>query len=73
MRAPFAASSVGVSPSECALLEAAQERSRTDVLEHCGVIIPAQDWARFERWVNAPAKVIPALRTLAATRPAWQD
>jgi hypothetical protein len=37
------------------------------------VTIPAADWEKFEEWANAPAKTIPALRHLAATRPAWED
>lgn len=37
------------------------------------VTIPEADWEKFEEWVNAPAKTIPALRRLAATRPAWED
>ena len=89
MRAIPAVLSVRVSPSERALLEAAAEHSRTnlsdfvrrkaieaaemDVLEHRRVTIPAEDWEKFERWVHAPAKEVPALQKLAATRPAWQD
>lgn len=81
--------SVRVSPNERALLEAAAEQARTnlsdfirrkaleaaelDVLDHRAVTIPAKDWDKFEGWVNAPAKEVPALRKLAATRPAWQD
>ena len=81
--------SVRVSPNERALLETAAEQSRTnlsdfirrkaleaaemDVLNHRVITIPAADWAKFEGWVNAPAKDIPALRNLAATRPAWQE
>jgi uncharacterized protein (DUF1778 family) len=37
------------------------------------VTIPAADWEKFEEWANAPAKTIPALHRLAATRPAWED
>lgn len=81
--------SVRVSPAERALLETAADHARTnlsdfvrrkaleaaeqDVLDHRLVTIPAEDWDKFERWVNAPAKEIPALRKLSATRPAWQD
>jgi uncharacterized protein (DUF1778 family) len=81
--------SVRVSPAERALLETAAEQARTnlsdfirrkaieaaeqDVLERRLVTIPADDWERFERWVDAPAKDVPALRRLAATRPAWRD
>ena len=81
--------SVRVSPSERDLLEFAAEQARTslsdfvrrkaleaaemDVLEHRVVTIPAEDWEKFEAWVNAPAKDVPALRKLATSRPAWQD
>jgi uncharacterized protein (DUF1778 family) len=81
--------SVRVSPSERDILEFAAEQSRTslsdfvrrkaleaaemDVLEHRLVTIPAADWEKFEAWVDAPAKDVPALRELAASRPAWQD
>ena len=81
--------SVRVSPSERDLLEFAAEQARTslsdfvrrkaieaaemDVLEHRVVTIPAEDWEKFEAWVNTPAKDVPALRKLATTRPAWQD
>ena len=37
------------------------------------VTIPAEDRERFEAWMAAPPKAVPALRDLAATRPAWQD
>lgn len=81
--------SIRVSPGERELLEAAAEHARTnlsdfmrrkaleaaemDILDRRIVTIPARDWEKFESWVNAPAKVVPALRELAATRPAWQD
>jgi uncharacterized protein (DUF1778 family) len=81
--------SVRVSPGERDLLEAAAAHSRTnlsdfvrrkaleaaeiDVLDHRLVTIPAADWEKFENWVKAPPKSVPALRDLAATRPAWQD
>jgi uncharacterized protein (DUF1778 family) len=81
--------SVRVSPSERDLLEFAAEQARTslsdfvrrkaleaaemDVLEHRVVTIPAEDWEKFEAWVNTPAKDVPALRKLATSRPAWQD
>jgi uncharacterized protein (DUF1778 family) len=81
--------SVRVSPNERALLQAAAAQARTnisdfvrrkaleaaeiDVLDHRLVIIPAADWEQFESWVRSPAKDVPALRDLAATRPAWQD
>ncbi len=80
--------SVRVSPNERILLEMAAEQSRTtlsdfirrkaieaaeaDVLEQKTFIIAAADWEKFEAWANSPAKDVPPLRTLAATRPAWQ-
>jgi len=81
--------SVRVSPNERDLLEAAAEQARTslsdfirrraieaaemEVLEHRIVTIPAEHWKKFEAWVDAPAKEVPALRKLAASRPIWQD
>lgn len=81
--------SVRVSPNERNLLEIAAEQARTnlsdfvrrkaieaaemDVLDHRLVSIPTADWEKFEAWVDAPAKDIPALRKLAVSLPAWQD
>ena len=81
--------SVRVSPSERDLLAAAAAQARTtlsdfvrrkaleaaelDLLDHRMVTIAAADWERFEAWAHAPAKPVPALRELSATRPAWQD
>jgi uncharacterized protein (DUF1778 family) len=81
--------SVRVSARERELLATAAEHERTnlsdfirrraveaaenDVLDHRIVTIPAADWEKFEAWVEAPAKDIPALHDLAAHRPAWQD
>jgi uncharacterized protein (DUF1778 family) len=81
--------SVRVSQSERDLLETAAQQAHTnlsdfirrkaieaaemDVLNHRMVTIPAGDWEKFEAWVEAPAKVVPALRKLAATKPAWQE
>ena len=81
--------SVRVSPSERHLLEMAAEQARTnlsdfvrrkaveaaemDVLNHRFVTIPAADWEKFEAWVDAPAREVPALRDLATSVPAWQD
>ncbi|HEX9659979.1 MAG TPA: DUF1778 domain-containing protein [Rhodothermales bacterium] len=81
--------SVRVSAKERELLEAAAERSRTnlsdfvrrkaveaaevDLLRQNRVTIPASDWERFEAWVGSPPKDVPALRKLAETRPAWRD
>lgn len=80
--------SVRMNAAERALLEAAAEQAHTnlsdfirrkaleaaeqDVLDHRLVTIPAGDWEKFEDWVKAPAKDVPALRKLSATRPAWQ-
>ena len=81
--------SVRVSASERDLLEAAAAQARTnlsdfmrrkaieaaemELLDHRLVSIPAADWEKFKRWAQAPAKDVPALRALAAIRPAWQD
>lgn len=81
--------SVRVSPSERALLEVAAQHSRTSlsdfvrrraleaaeitVLDHRLLTIPAADWQKFEAWAQAPAKDVPALVELAASRPAWQE
>lgn len=81
--------SVRVTPGERDLLELAAVQARTnlsdfirrkaieaaemDVLDHRLVTIPAEDWEKFEAWVQAPAKSVPSLRKLAASRPAWQE
>ena len=81
--------SVRVSPVERVLLEKAAEQARTnlsdfirrkaieaaeqELSEHRLVTIPSEDWDRFENWVHAPAKEVPALRKLSATHLAWQD
>jgi uncharacterized protein (DUF1778 family) len=81
--------SLRVSPPEREMLEAAAAQARTnlsdfvrrraldaaeiELMMHPVVIIPATDWEKFEAWAHAPAKQVPALRELAATRPAWQD
>ena len=81
--------SVRVSPGERDILEFAAGQARTslsdfvrrkaleaaeiDVLDQRVVSIPAADWEKFEAWVSSPAKDVPALRDLAARRPAWQD
>lgn len=81
--------SVRVSSSERDLLETAAEQARTslsdfirrkaieaaemEVLDYRVVTIPVEDWEKFEAWVSAPAKDIPALRELANSRPVWQD
>jgi len=81
--------SVRVSQNERDLLEMAADQARTnlsdfvrrkaieaaemDVLDHRLVTIPAEDWDKFEAWLEAPAKNVPALRQLAAIQPAWQE
>jgi uncharacterized protein (DUF1778 family) len=81
--------SVRVSPHERALLEAAAEHARTnlsdfvrrkaieaaelELLDQRLVTIPAEAWEIFEAWVREPAKSVPGLRDLSATRPAWED
>jgi uncharacterized protein (DUF1778 family) len=78
-----------MSPGERDLLEIAAEQARTslsdfirrkaieaaevEVLDHRVVTILAKDWEKFEVWVGAPAKDVPALRKLATSRPVWQD
>lgn len=89
MARPTQILSVRVSADERDLLELAAEHGRTnlsdfvrrkaiegaemDVLGRRVVSIPATDWERFEAWTSEPAKEIPALRELAAHRPAWRD
>ena len=89
MSTPNPPVSVRVSPTERDLLEAAAAQARTslsdfvrrkaleaaelEVLDQRLITIPAADWERFEAWAMAPAKPVPALRELAATKPAWQD
>ena len=81
--------SVRVSPDERQLLEADAGHARTslsdfirrkaidgaeaEMLDRSSVVIPAAEWAKFEAWVDAPAKPMPALRKLANLTPAWQD
>jgi uncharacterized protein (DUF1778 family) len=81
--------SVRVSPNERVLLESAAQQARTslsdfirrkaieaaeaDLLDQRVVTIAADDWAKFEAWLDAPPHDKPELRALAAIRPAWQD
>ena len=81
--------SVRVSPAEREMLEAAAAQARTslsdflrrraldaaeiELLTYARVTIPAADWERFEAWAHRPARPVPALRELAAIRPAWPD
>jgi uncharacterized protein (DUF1778 family) len=81
--------SVRVSPNERLLLETAAGHARTslsdfirrkaidgaeaEMLERSAVTIPASEWAKFEAWVDSPAKVVPALSKLASHKPQWQD
>ncbi len=51
----------------------ALEAAEIELLAHPIVTIPAADWDKFEAWAHAPAKPVPALRDLAATKPAWLD
>lgn len=80
--------SVRVSSDERALLEDAAEQAHTnlsdfvrrkaleaaeiDVLSRSIVTIPAQDWERFEAWIERPAGTIEALEQLAARTPSWE-
>lgn len=81
--------SVRVSPHERDLLEAAASHARTslsdfvrrkaleaaeaDLLDRRVVTIPVADWERFEAWALSPAREVPALARLAASRPKWRD
>jgi len=81
--------SVRVSAGERQMLQAAADQARTnlsdfvrrkaleaaemELLANPRIVIPAVDWEKFESWAHAPARQVPALRELAATRPAWQD
>ena len=81
--------SVRMSSSERNLLEAAAAQAHTslsdfvrrkaldaaelDVMERRIVTIPAEDWEKFEAWVEAPATEIPALKELSNTPPSWQE
>ena len=60
--------SVRVNPAERAMVEAAEQ----DLLEQRQVVIPVEDWERFEAWVHAEPRQIEALRKLATSRPAWE-
>lgn len=59
-----------VSQSERDPLKAAAEQARTGLSDADNRVatIPAEDWETFEAWVDAPAKEVPALRRLAASR-----
>jgi uncharacterized protein (DUF1778 family) len=46
--------------------------AEAEMLERSGVTIPAAEWEKIEAWVDAPAKVLPALRELASHTPKWQ-
>ena len=80
--------SVRVNSEERALLEAAAEQSQTslsdfvrrralesaemEVLGRSVVTIPAEEWKKFEAWLDRPAKSLPALVKLARTQPSWK-
>jgi uncharacterized protein (DUF1778 family) len=80
--------SVRVSADERDLLARAAEQDRTtlsdfirrkaiegaemDLLDRRVVTIPAAEWDKFEAWAAAPPREVPALRALAAARPAWE-
>ena len=80
--------SVRLDDKERALLEAAAEDARTtlsdfvrrkaieaaeiEVLERSNVVIPAEDWEKFEAWVNRPAEALPGLEELARLKPTWE-
>jgi uncharacterized protein (DUF1778 family) len=81
--------SVRVNPAERAMLEAAAQAARMnlsdfirrkvveaaerDLLERRQDRIPAEDWEKFEAWVNAEPRQIAALHELAVSRPVWES
>lgn len=81
--------SVRVSPGERRLLEAAAAQAGTslsdfvrrkaieaaafELLARRSITVPAAARDRFDAWASAPAKPVPALHALAASRPAWLD
>ncbi len=44
-----------------------------EMLARSAVTIPTSKTAKFEAWVDAPAKVVPALRKLASHKSVSQD
>lgn len=80
--------SVRLSEAERSLLEAAASHARTklgdfirrkaleaaeeELLERRSIEIPANRWAEIEALMNAPARVIPAVKELARYAPAWK-
>lgn len=50
----------------------ALEAAEMAVMERRTITIPAEDWERFEAWIESPAVEIPALKELANTGPTWQ-
>jgi uncharacterized protein (DUF1778 family) len=80
--------SVRLNAQERALLEAAAAQAHTtlsdyvrrkalveaemDMMARHVITIPAEDWEKFEAWVNEPGKDIPELRRLATLRPTWE-
>lgn len=81
--------SVRVTAQERELLEAAAENTHTnlsdfirrkaieaaelEMMDRRIITISAADWEKFEEWVKRPPQDVPALRRLAAMRPAWED
>ena len=81
--------SVRVTPAEREMLRAAAEQSKTnlsdyirrkaieaaeiELLERREVVIPVENWERFEAWANSPPQDIPELRALAEWRPLWKE
>jgi uncharacterized protein (DUF1778 family) len=89
MSAPNPPVSVRVSPIERDLLEAAAAHAHTslsdfvrrkaleaaelELMDRRLVTIAAAEWEKFEAWASAPARDVPELRALAASRPAWRE
>lgn len=81
--------SVRVSSAERELLQTAAENAHTSLSDFVrrraieaaeidltcrpAIVIPAEDWDRFEAWASQPGKPIPELTSLARRKPVWQD
>jgi uncharacterized protein (DUF1778 family) len=50
----------------------AVEAVENDVLNRTVVTIPANDWEKFETWLNRPAETIPSLVKLVKVIPPWK-
>lgn len=48
------------------------EAAEMMLLETRNTELSATDWERFESWMDAPTREIPALQELARQKPAWK-